>query len=100
MGSIALGSLVLTISQMIRLLFQGLHTKLRETNSGILANCMCCFRYLFDILDSLLNFLSYNAYIMGAIHGKSFCQSAKSAYHLIMRNVVKVFVVNTVIYKM
>jgi choline transporter-like protein 2/4/5 len=96
MGTVALGAFILTISQIIRTIFQGIQSRLQNGGNGCASGFLCCFRYIFELLDSLLNFLSYNAYIMCAVHGKSFMQSAKNAFNLIMRNIVKVVVVDTV----
>ncbi|XP_014208332.1 CTL-like protein 2 [Copidosoma floridanum] len=96
LGTIAIGSLILTISQIIKMLLQGLQQKLSTSNNTVASGFMMCCRSIYDMVDSFLTFLNYNAYIMCAIHGKSFLQSAKSAFQLIMRNVVNVVVVNTV----
>lgn len=43
-----------------------------------------------------MKFLNRNAYIMCAIHGKNFCSSAKDAFNLLMRNVLRVFALDKV----
>jgi len=40
-------------------------------------------------LEKFLKFLNKNAYIMIAVHGKNFCTSAKNAFFLLMRNIVR-----------
>ncbi|XP_058789948.1 choline transporter-like 2 [Phymastichus coffea] len=95
LGTIAIGSFILAIAQIIRLLLKSLQGKLKETNHQVAEMLVCICRGVFDLLDLFLNFLNYNAYIMCAIHGKSFCQSAKNAFNLLMRNIIKVFVVDT-----
>ncbi|KAL7301458.1 hypothetical protein TKK_0005898 [Trichogramma kaykai] len=97
LGTVSIGSLILTVSQIVKLIFRALQDRLRSTGAGACAGSLCfCFRYAYEMLDSLLNFLNYNAYIMCAIHGKGFCQSAKSAFNLIMRNLMKIVAVDTI----
>ncbi|WAR31023.1 CTL2-like protein, partial [Mya arenaria] len=56
-----------------------------------------CLKCCFWCLEKFIRFLNRNAYIMVAIHGKNFCSSAKTAFLLIMRNVVRVLVVDKVV---
>ncbi|VDI02564.1 solute carrier family 44 (choline transporter-like protein), member 2/4/5 [Mytilus galloprovincialis] len=43
-----------------------------------------------------MKFLNKNAYIMIAAHGKNFCTSAKNVFMLILRNIVRVVVIDKV----
>lgn len=54
---------------------------------------MKCF---FWCLERFLRFLSKNAYIMCAIHGKPFCTSARDAFNLLMRNFLRVVALDKV----
>uniref|UniRef100_A0AAQ6AF74 Choline transporter-like protein n=1 Tax=Amphiprion ocellaris TaxID=80972 RepID=A0AAQ6AF74_AMPOC len=71
-GSLAFGSLILAVVQMVRILSQN-------------------FNLYFK-----LHFINRNAYIMIAIYGKNFCTSSKDAFFLLMRNVVRVAVLDKV----
>ena len=42
-----------------------------------------------------MKFINRNAYIMTAVYGKNFCWSAKEAFTLLMRNIVRYFPLNT-----
>ena len=44
-----------------------------------------------------MRFLNRNAYIMCAMKGTNFCVSAKDAFHLLMRNIVRVVVLNGIV---
>ena len=44
----------------------------------------------------LLQFLNKNAYIEIAVYGKNFCASAKNAFFLLMRNILRVAVLDKV----
>lgn len=54
--------------------------------------CKCCFW----CLEKFMKFLNRNAYIMVAVYGKNFCWSAKEAFKLLMRNIIRVAVVDKV----
>lgn len=54
---------------------------------------MRCF---FWCLERFLRFLSKNAYVMCAIHGKPFCSSARDAFNLLMRNFLRVIALDQV----
>lgn len=50
---------------------------------------MCCLHCFFWCLDQFLRYLSKNAYIVCAIHGKPFCASARHAFFLLVRNCLR-----------
>lgn len=50
---------------------------------------MCCMQCFFWCLDQFLRYLSRNAYVMCAIHGKPFCASARHAFYLLLRNCLR-----------
>ncbi|KAK8787087.1 hypothetical protein V5799_023137 [Amblyomma americanum] len=96
LGSVAFGSLILTIVRVIRIVLEYIDEKLKkydnEFTKCLLRCCKCCFW----CLEKFLKFLNKNAYIMIAIYGKNFCTSAKEAFKLLMRNVVRVVVLDKV----
>ncbi|OXU17321.1 hypothetical protein TSAR_001369 [Trichomalopsis sarcophagae] len=96
LGTVAIGSLILTILQIIRRFLESLKKEADKSENGVAQVARLCFQCLFALLESFLNFLSYNAYIMCAIHGKSFFRSAKMAFNLIMRNIIKIVIVDNV----
>uniref|UniRef100_A0A8C8HNP9 Choline transporter-like protein n=1 Tax=Oncorhynchus tshawytscha TaxID=74940 RepID=A0A8C8HNP9_ONCTS len=57
---------------------------------------MCCLKCCFWCLEKFIKFLNRNAYIMIAVYGKNFCVSAKNAFMLLMRNIVRVVVLDKV----
>ncbi|ESO06087.1 hypothetical protein HELRODRAFT_93910 [Helobdella robusta] len=94
MGSMAFGSLLIAIVQIIVVILEYLDHKLKGRSHivarFVLKCCICCFW----CLEKFLKFLNKNAYIMIAIHGKNFCSSAFRAFRLIMANAIRVFVVD------
>ncbi|KAK1879162.1 Choline transporter-like protein 5-A [Dissostichus eleginoides] len=67
-GSLAFGALILSVAQ------------------------LCCFW----CLEKFIRYMNRNAYIMVAIYGKNFCTSAREAFFLLMRNVVRTAVLDRV----
>ncbi|XP_076436221.1 choline transporter-like protein 2 [Babylonia areolata] len=96
LGSLAFGSFIIAVVQMIRIALEYVDHKLKGSENAvakfllkILKCCMWC-------LEKLLKFINKNAYIIIAIRGKNFCFAAKDAFFLIMRNVVRVIVLDKV----
>lgn len=87
LGSVAFGSLIITIIAIIRSLLQSL-TKNRAVKAVIDA-CI-------GTLESFLKYLSKNAYILIAMHGKPFYKSGKRAAKIIFQNAVSIVSINYV----
>ncbi|XP_069491114.1 choline transporter-like protein 4 [Ambystoma mexicanum] len=95
-GSLAFGALILTIVQMIRIVLEYLDHKLKNVQNPCTKFLMCCLKCCFWCLEKFIKFLNRNAYIMIAVYGKNFCVSAKNAFKLLMRNIVRVVVLDKV----
>ncbi|KAG9471844.1 hypothetical protein GDO78_022613, partial [Eleutherodactylus coqui] len=95
-GSLAFGSLILTIVQMIRIILEYLDHKLKGAQNPCTRFLLCCLKCCFWCLEKFIKFLNRNAYIMIAVYGKNFCVSAKNAFKLLMRNIVRVVVLDKV----
>lgn len=97
LGTAAFGSLIIAIVQTIRaiILYVEKTTVKRENNSvakAVLKAIRCC---LWGI-EKCLKFINKNAYIQTAIFGYSFCKAARTAFTLLMRNVLRVTAVSVV----
>uniref|UniRef100_A0A670XSZ7 Choline transporter-like protein n=1 Tax=Pseudonaja textilis TaxID=8673 RepID=A0A670XSZ7_PSETE len=95
-GSLAFGSLILAVVQLIRVILEYLDHKLKGSQNAFAKFLLCCLKCCFWCLEKFLKFINRNAYIMIAIYGKNFCTSAKDAFFLLMRNVVRVAVLDKV----
>ncbi|XP_067829949.1 choline transporter-like protein 4 isoform X2 [Heptranchias perlo] len=95
-GSLAFGALILTIIQFIRIILEYLDHKLKNVQNPVTRFLMCCLKCCFWCLEKFIKFLNRNAYIMIAVYGKNFCVSAKNAFKLLMRNVVRVVVLDKI----
>uniref|UniRef100_A0A8C1TAX3 Choline transporter-like protein n=1 Tax=Cyprinus carpio TaxID=7962 RepID=A0A8C1TAX3_CYPCA len=95
-GSLAFGSLILAIVQIIRVLLEYIDHKLKGAENKFAKFLLCCLKCCFWCLEKFIKFINRNAYIMVAIYGKNFCRSARDAFFLLMRNVIRVVVLDKV----
>ncbi|XP_053769853.1 choline transporter-like protein 4 isoform X1 [Desmodus rotundus] len=95
-GSLAFGALILTLVQLARVILEYVDHKVRGAQNPVARCIMCCFKCCLWCLEKFIKFLNRNAYIMIAIYGKNFCVSAKNAFMLLMRNIVRVVVLDKV----
>ncbi|KAL1132044.1 hypothetical protein AAG570_011652 [Ranatra chinensis] len=96
LGTVAFGSLIIAICSFIRAMIEYTERKIKKYENTCIKVIFCCCRCFFWCLEKFLRFISKNAYIMCAIHGKNFCLSARDAFSLLMRNVIRVVVVDKV----
>ncbi|TRY87555.1 hypothetical protein DNTS_007105 [Danionella cerebrum] len=95
-GSLAFGALILSVVQLIRIILEYLDNKLKGAHNVFARFLLCCLKCCFWCLERFIRFMNRNAYIMIAIYGKNFCTSAREAFYLLMRNVVRVAVLDRV----
>lgn len=95
-GSLAFGALILTLVQIVRIILEYLDHKFKAAQNPCARFLMCCLKCCFWCLEKFIKFINRNAYIMIAIYGKNFCVSAKNAFFLLMRNIVRVVVLDKV----
>eukprot|EP00607_Mallomonas_marina_P009010 CAMPEP_0182417654 /NCGR_PEP_ID=MMETSP1167-20130531/2101_1 /TAXON_ID=2988 /ORGANISM="Mallomonas Sp, Strain CCMP3275" /LENGTH=669 /DNA_ID=CAMNT_0024591357 /DNA_START=108 /DNA_END=2117 /DNA_ORIENTATION=+ len=96
MGTAAFGSLIIAIIKTIRAIVAYFQKKARDTHNYIMQAVLCCVQCCLYCLEKCMKFINKNAYIQTAIHGYSFCKSARCAFFLILRNVLRVAAVNMV----
>ncbi|ELT97196.1 hypothetical protein CAPTEDRAFT_153937 [Capitella teleta] len=95
-GSLAFGALIIAIIQMIRIGLEYLDRKLKGYDNAFVKFVMACLKCCFWCLEKFMKFINKNAYIMIAVYGKNFCTSALNAFQLIIRNIVRVAVVDKI----
>ncbi|KAM4643763.1 choline transporter-like protein 2 isoform 1-T1 [Amazona ochrocephala] len=95
-GSLAFGSLILAIVQVIRVVLEYLDHRLKAAENKVAKFILGCLKCCFWCLEKFLKFLNRNAYIMVAIYGTNFCTSARNAFFLLMRNIIRVAVLDKV----
>ncbi|XP_028449858.1 choline transporter-like protein 5-A isoform X1 [Perca flavescens] len=95
-GSLAFGALILSVAQLVRIILEYLENKLKGIDNSLSRFIMHCLKCCFWCLEKVIRYMNRNAYIMVAIYGKNFCSSAREAFFLLMRNVVRVAVLDRV----
>ncbi|XP_049644423.1 choline transporter-like protein 2 [Suncus etruscus] len=95
-GSLAFGALILAIVQIIRVILEYLDQRLKASDNKFVKFLMMCLKCCFWCLEKFIKFLNRNAYIMIAIYGTNFCTSARNAFFLLMRNIIRVAVLDKV----
>lgn len=90
-GTLAFGSLILTIVVIIRGIFEYIGNKLEGATGGNgCTRCLLgCMRCCLDCFDRFIRYMNRNAYIYCAIQCESFCPSALHSFLLILKNVAK-----------
>lgn len=96
MGSIAFGSLIITIVKIPRYILMYIQTKCEASQNACakccLKSCICCLW----CLEKLLKFLNQNAYTIIAIEGTNFCSAAQKAFSILTSNILRVAAINSV----
>ena len=95
LGSVAFGSFIIALVQLVRIILAYIERKLaKRTNAcGPLLKCCQCCLWCFE---KCLKFLNRNAYIMTAIYGYNFCKAAQKAFSLLTSNILRVAAINSV----
>ena len=97
MGTLAFGALIIAIIRFIRTVLEYVETKLKAYNNDLTRCCLCLCKCCLWCLEKFMRFINRNAYIMCAMKSTNFCVSAKDAFNLLMRNMLRVVVLNNVV---
>jgi len=97
-SSVALGSLIIAICQMIRLAFEYYRKKMAavENANGLVKFLMCATGYCLWCLEKCVKYISKNAYIQVALNNCNFLTGAINAFVLILRNAADFGWTNTI----
>lgn len=98
LGSIAFGSFLIAVVQMIRIIFEYYADQIEKANkeNPAIKVILCATRYLLDCLERFIKFISKNGYIQMAITGDNFCKSAWNAFCLILKNALRFGTANSI----
>ena len=98
LGTIAFGSLLIALIQLLRAyaIYLQKHCSEKFRNNIVVKFVFCCINCCLWCLECCMKFISKNAYIQTAIHGTSFMISAKNAFFTIARNILRIGAVFTV----
>ena len=92
LGSLAMGSFLIAVVQMIKVLFEyfaAKYEKVAGKDNVIFKSVACCIRCCIWCLDAYVKFLTRNAYIQIALHNSHFCKAAKEAFYLSVSHVAR-----------
>ncbi|XP_046671719.1 choline transporter-like protein 1 [Homalodisca vitripennis] len=96
LGSVALGSLLIALVQLARIVLKFLQNQLKNAQGDvaqcIFRACQCCL-YCFE---KFLAYLTRNAFIEVAIYGENFCRSGQQAFKMLSNNALRVAAINSV----
>jgi len=98
LGTVAFGSLLLALVQLLRVVVEYLNDRINnlQAQNRILRSIVWFLRGCFFFLEKLIRYLNRNAYIMTGMVGSSFCQASQDAFTLITSNILRGFFVNQV----
>lgn len=100
LGSVCLGSMVLTIVKIFKLILNKLRYQCKKNPCCLCSTCCisCCIAYvigkLMDLFERFLKYLIRNAYIIIAMDGTPLVESGRKAFNLIMDNTKDVIAIN------
>lgn len=97
LGSIALGSFLIVLLKIPRLILTYLEyqlSKFREKSTCVdcAFKCCQCFWYC---LENFVRYINHNAYTIIAIEGTDYCFSAKVAFKTLASNTLRIVTINT-----
>lgn len=96
LGSLALGSMIIALVQIIRYLMHRFEKKMNKSGNQVVAAVIKCVQAVLWCFERFIKFLNRNAYIEIAVYGYSFCRAARKAFELITRNAIRLAVVSKV----
>ncbi|KAJ3044934.1 hypothetical protein HDV00_000217 [Rhizophlyctis rosea] len=96
LGSMALGSLLIALTQLARLMLLELMKRVKKSGNKAAMMCLSCLQCVLAVLEKFLRMLNKNAYIEIAVYGYSFCTAARLALEIIMRNAFRVFIITRI----
>ncbi|XP_053684452.1 choline transporter-like 1 [Sabethes cyaneus] len=97
LGSVAKGSLIITLFKIPRLILTYLYAKLKrhqQEGSECASCCLKCCICSFWLLEKFIRYLNHNAYTVIAIESVNFCPAAKIAWNALVTNALQVATIN------
>ena len=96
MGTAAFGSMIIAIIKTARAIVAYMQKHAKATKNKVMEYLLCVLQCCMWCLEKFMKFVNKNAYIQTALYGYSFCKSARCAFFLILRNILRVGAVNVV----
>jgi hypothetical protein len=83
LGSLAFGACIIAIVQMVRTFLAFVQRQAQSQGNQVMAMIAGCLQCFMACFESMLKFLTKNAYIDIAVHSRSFCVAAKNSFEFI-----------------
>ncbi|KAI5719035.1 hypothetical protein M8J76_004098 [Diaphorina citri] len=96
LGSVSLGSLIIAIVQIIRVILTSLKSAMKDSKHDWVRSAYEGLQCCFACLESILKYITRNAYIEVAMFGTSFCRGGQQAFKLLTSNALRVAAINSV----
>jgi len=96
LGTVAFGSCIIAIIQLIRTILAYIQNKTKDSASEIVKYLLMCLQCCLWCFEKVMKFINRNAYIYTAFKGSAFCSSCKKVFGLLMANLVRVAIINCV----
>eukprot|EP01018_Ginkgo_biloba_P013005 Gb_10052 [translate_table: standard] len=98
LGTVAFGSLLVAVVQLVKFIFAYINSKLKRLRkSAWVPFCLIgCIGGCLFVLERILKYINRNAYIMVAIKGTNYCKSASRGVSLLVSNALRVIAVTVV----
>jgi len=88
-GSVAFGSFIVALVQFIRYFMKYLEKQAQAQKNKCMVYTLRVIQCCIWCFEKCIKFLNKNAYIQIALTGNNFCTSARKAFFLILRNVIR-----------
>lgn len=97
LGSVALGSFLILLFKIPRIILSSVERRLKKRRDNPCSSCVlrCCTCCLW-CLEKMIRYLNHNAYTVIAIQGTSFCGAARTAFTTVVNNALRVATINSV----
>jgi len=89
LGTVAFGSFIIAVIQFIRYLMKYFEKQAGAQKNRVMVLVLKVLQCCIWCFEKCVKFLNKNAYIQTALMGTNFCTSAKKAFHLILRNILR-----------
>ncbi|KAJ3289903.1 hypothetical protein HK104_007133 [Borealophlyctis nickersoniae] len=96
LGSMAIGSLLIALTQFIRILIFQAQKRVKASQNRAAQMVLGCLQCVFRVLEAFLKMLNKNAYIEIAVYGYSFFTAARMALEILTRNAFRLFVISKI----
>jgi solute carrier family 44 (choline transporter-like protein), member 2/4/5 len=92
MGSMAMGSFLVSVVTIVRLVFEYIiyqYEKTQPKENAVWKAVKVCIRFVSWSLDCCVKFVNKQAYIQIALRNQNFCPAAKTSFYLAVRNAAR-----------